>query len=687
MPEHCAAAEAYIKECRRQKAVCAAELVDALDKNLKNATFGRRTTPLNDNDVCCIAEAIRALREENLLRAIVLEESSFGMPGITAIMEAVEANPNRIRELRLGRNNLRDEAAIVIGHTLSRSGCGLKVLDLSENSITKLGIIPIAAALQKPFSEIVELSFHNNKLEGDAAPYIAQAISAAPHLRHLHLGYNALRDGGAAHIARCVPSAPLLSSLDLTANRICKEGGEELVRALLNPSCKVQRLNLRHNPMESDTIRLFADVVARNTSLIQLFLGYMNPNQDSAAAVLAALPQNQTLLLLDIYGWKLSQKTTLPLILDVQQRNRILAALVTDACQAIAPQIDEANVVREDMELHPIYVGPDDRDAYLATRSLRRYSRAQSKRQSRASSKVRSRARADSRNGSRPESNRRSSRPPSRAQSEGGAGQQRNGRSPRSAAQSAPVSLRAKEGAASPVASSQRMNRELEALLEELRDSPCDPKAAQVLSSIVRLLDSTCRSQQQQIYEMQTRIDILERRRECTCGGPSYPSNARANTNAIIVSENANTTPRAANGIPAAVYSRQISENGPSVSLQRAGVAGTESGILKNRERSPVRINVEHSGNRHSTPSAFQRSLSRMSENTTGTAIEYPVTPYCQKDAPPDIAHPNDESGEQHPESVDLQRSVSIQTYPPQIEPSPARDSNPPLRKSVAHAF
>lgn len=59
-----------------------------------------------------------------------------------------------------------------------------------------------------------------------------------------------------------------------------------------------------------------------------------------------------------------------------------MAAIVTDACQPIARQIDENNLARDLRHLHPIYVGPNDRDAYLATKSLKRYSRAQSHRTS-----------------------------------------------------------------------------------------------------------------------------------------------------------------------------------------------------------------------------------------------------------------------------------------------------------------
>ena len=786
---HCAHAEVYINACKREHAQCSDALVHALDANVKSAVIGQGEMPLNDVDMCCVAELVRVLAEDCALKVLVLEENSFGLQGITSLMEAIEANPNRIRELRLGKNNLKDQAAVIIGHTLSRNGCGLKVLDLSENGITKLGVIPIVTALQQPFSDIVELSFHNNKIEGDAASYLNQAIRAAPKLKHLHLGYNALRDTGAAQIARGIPHAVCLSTLDLTANRVSREGGQELVRALLSPSCTVQRLNLRHNQLDSDTIEAFADVIAYNTSLIQLFLGFMNPSPEAAATVLTAVPQNHTLLLLDVYGWKLNPKSTLPLISAIQEKNTSIAAIVTDACQPIASQVDDGNVVREERDLHPIYVGPDDRDAYLAPKSLRRYSRAQSRRQSRARgesqpvSRTASSRRRSERDGSRPVS--RSSRAGSQGEREAGAVEAvaaEDGAAPRrsssrhsrhrsgsahhrhhrhhrsdseaaaatGASRSAPQSTRsaprsarsnsrtsrtsrnsraadaggspraavesarsprstAAASAATPTAvpsagagqlvpvSIKKVEQNLDVLIEELDDTPCDPHTVSLLKTIITVLQTTCQQQRLQIQKLTGRVEALERRHECHCGEAASrgasPSGTTAATTAngygAALSNGATDAGSSAvnNGAAAAtvtLFQRAASQTSqgkaPSQSPLHALDANTKGAAGANKSTQEPQQN--------SILNSFQRSMSRLSQNTTtASAMERCTTPYVMQDVPPEIAHPNDESGEHHPEGVELQRSASIPSFPPRIEPSPAQDSMRPLRKSVSHAF
>ncbi|GET90122.1 hypothetical protein, conserved [Leishmania tarentolae] len=749
--EHCAAAALYISACKREHAQVCDAFVQALDRDAKTAALGQNTVSLNDIDICCIAEVIRTLSDDSQLRVLVLEENSFGLPGVTALMEAIEANPNHIRELRLGKNNLKDQAAVVIGHTLSRSGCGLKVLDLSENNITKLGVIPIAAALQQPFCDIVELSFHNNKIGCDAASYLGQALRAAPKLKHLHLGYNALRDNGAAQIARSVPHAACLSTLDLTANRISREGGEELVRALMTPTCTVQRLNLRHNQLDSETIVLFADVIAHNTSLIQLFLGFMNPSPEAAVTVLSAVPQNHTLLLLDIYGWKLNPKSTLALVQDVLEKNSTLAALVTDACEFIAPQVDELNLMREDRnDLHPIYVGPNDRDAYLATKSLRRYSRAQSRRQSRAASRVQSRtaSRAQSRTrgdgqltsrtasshrrsercGSRPTSVSSRARSPAeqeqapRSQCSTPRHRRHKSGSPRHQrhrhGESAPTdptpgtnagalhrtphsvptsnrSVSPSRGAAGhlvPVTSGNG-SESIDALIDDLQGTLGDPHTTKILKAIIQSLHGSIKQQHAQIQTLKSRVEALEARRECHCdvrGG----SNSRAGASPQRSGSPGNPTqwsgPLAKGDSVAA--SQSATKESPYQNVNSKAAMSSHGKIAVTADGNSDGSYAHYGqSNHHTQPnlsvSSFQRSMSRMSQNMSTTGMESCTTPQISQDVPPEIAHPNDESGEHHPEGVELQRSAIIQSFPPRIEPSPSQDTNPPLRKSVSHIF
>lgn len=353
---------AYLAACSREHVECALELLNAFNQHEREAVLNHRAQPLSDTDLMCIADG---LREKHTLRILNLEDNSFGLTGVQAVFDAVVSNPGCLRELRLAKNRLKDPSAVIIGNALSLNGGGLKVLDLSENNISKLGVTPLCQALQSKACDIVEFSLHNNNLEADAALPLSQAARQSQKLKHLHLGYNSFRDAGAVQFARCLPIAASLSTLDLTANRIGPQGGMELARALLSPSCTLQRLNLRHNNFDNETFEAFGDVILKNNHLTQLFLGFMKPSRDTAAQVLSTLRYNRSLLLFDFYGWGMELNDGRSILDDVLMTNPVIRALITDLAP-IAQGIDSVNRQRHDNGLPITYVGPDDRSAFSA---------------------------------------------------------------------------------------------------------------------------------------------------------------------------------------------------------------------------------------------------------------------------------------------------------------------------------
>lgn len=361
--KHSPAGAAYLSACQREQADCALELLNAFNQNAREVQLNHRARPLVDSDVVCIADA---LRTKHSLRVLNLEENAFGLPAVQALIDALVANPGCVRELRLGKNRLRDPAVVILGNALALNGAGLKVLDVSENSVTKLGVVPLCQALSSKFCDLVEVSLHNNALEADAALPISQAMRQSNKLKHLHMGYNSLRDSGAVQIARSIPIASSLATLDLTANRIGPQGGTEIAKALLSPNCTLQRVNLRHNNFDDATFEFFGDVIVKNTSLTQIFLGFMRPSRDVAAQLISTLRYNRSVVLFDMYGWGVDANDAWGLLEVVFDSNTTLRAIITESCASIAQHIDNANNRREDAGLHRIYVGPEDRLAYQA---------------------------------------------------------------------------------------------------------------------------------------------------------------------------------------------------------------------------------------------------------------------------------------------------------------------------------
>lgn len=711
---------AYLSACQRANVSPISEFMTALVQHEKAATLQSRTPPLNDVDIRCIAEAIGQMKDGASLKVLSLEGNSFGLDGVQALMEALEKKPNQIRELRLGRNNLKDTCAAVIGQTLSRSPCGLKILDLSENGITRFGVIPIAAALENPRCEIGELSFHNNKIEGDVVEELMESVKHSTSLKHLHLGYNTLRDTGARAIARVLPQLTQLVTLDLTANRIGPEGGEALATALCEGSCRLRRLNLRHNLLESRGIAAFDSVLRTNNSLIQLFFGFMSPTPEVGENILKALAKNRSLLLLDILGWKLPQQRALEIIQQIQSENNTFAALVTDACQPIIPQIQEGNRRREDRGVHALYVGSDDREAYVATKSQKRFSRAQSRNSSRARSRsVRSeksgrvsvtRVRKASHGGPERIDSSTSSRILTRSRSRPVDDAEEKRISDEKIRQSLSTSINEQKSA--PFSSStsrtdsqfSEEDKELLKLFREL-DAVVDSNAEtnRAVRNIGNFLWEKIKQQKLSTQAMYSRMESLERRQEsknAQSGNhdrdytpkspqPLFHQHPALGTAGVVPSASFHSVLNSQSVHDVSNFSPNSPQNFNAVNYAGSSAPGMQKGLWAGRavpdipfsSPSPV---AAFKG----SPASRSMSRGRYDLSDPDRGVTPLVRPSEQHDLPPNISSkPLEEGGKRCPLEASLQRSASVVNFPPRIEPSPAPDRNPPKRKVTPSAL
>lgn len=711
---------AYLSSCQRANVSPIPQFMTALVQNEKSATLQARTPPLNDVDIRCIAEAITQLKDGALLKVLSLEGNSFGLEGVQALMEALEKKPNQIRELRLGRNNLKDTCAAVIGQTLARNPCGLKILDLSENGITRFGVIPIAAALENSQCEIGELSFHNNKIEGDAAEELMEALKHSISLKHLHLGYNTLRDTGARAVARALPQLTQLVTLDLTANRIGPEGGEALASALCEPSCTLRRLNLRHNLLESRGIAAFENVLRINNSLIQLFFGFMSPTPEVGEIILKAVAKNRSLLLLDILGWKLPQQRALEVIQQIQSENNTFAALVTDACQPIIPQLQEENRRRVDRGIHPLYVGSDDREAYVATKSQKRFSRGQSRNSSRARSRsVRSersgrvsvtRVRKASHGGPDRVDSTTSSRVLTRSRSRPVDDAKESNFSDEKVRKPLSASVTEQKSASFSATASRtdlqlsEEDKELIKLFREL-DSVADSNAETNLAvrNIGNFLWEKIKQQRLSTQAVRSRLESLERRQESKYAQsanhdrdytpkspqPLFQQHPALGTAGALPSASFHSVLNSQSMNEIANFSSSYPQNHNAVNHAGSSFPGIQKGVWAGKPVPDIPFSSPSPLASFKGPS-ITRSTSRgrydLSDPDRG--VTPLVRPSEQHDLPPNIsARPLEEGGKRCPLETSLQRSASVVNFPPRIEPSPAPDRNPPKRKVTPSAL
>ena len=466
-----AVAEEYVNKCQDSRADCVLEVLSALNHGAKECMLCHRAFPLRDVDLECLAEP---LRHNHTLRTLVLEGNAFGSVGVRALLNAASANNGALRELRLPKNHLDDSVAEVVAHCIAVP-TGLKVLDLSDNLITRVGVASLCRSLLSADCDVVELSLHSNEIDADGALSLTQALCGGAKLRHLHLGYNSLSDEGAAHFARALPRASSLLTLDLTANAIGPKGGEDLAKALsADPPPHLQRLTLRHNRLDDAAMRLFADVIVRNSSLTHLSLGFMPPSPPTASMVLASLRHGKSLLYIDLLGWAFREDGAQALINDILTHNRLLCAIVTDHSAAVsAHAVDVLNTERATRGMDPVYVGPDDKAAATMTVAISR---------------------------------KKASRAPTTSPTRSASHVQDN----RQINQVAPTAVRN-----TPPPSGEK-DQDIDTLMLELQRAPCDPelrnRLLMVLSQLQLKMEIQRSYQQQQIVALEERVRVLEQR-------------------------------------------------------------------------------------------------------------------------------------------------------------------------------
>ncbi|KAG6500860.1 RAN GTPase-activating protein 1-like isoform X1 [Zingiber officinale] len=167
-------------------------------------------------------ELAKALETCTHLRKIDLRDNIFGVDAGLALSKAMEKLVH-VTEIYLSYLNLEDKGAIAIANALKNFAPSLQVLDIGGNDITL-----------------------------NAAPALADCITAKKSLRKLFLFENELKDQGALVIGKALGDDHLqLEELDLSSNMIRRVGARCLAQVVSNkPDFKLLNINGNFIPDE-----------------------------------------------------------------------------------------------------------------------------------------------------------------------------------------------------------------------------------------------------------------------------------------------------------------------------------------------------------------------------------------------------------------------------------------------------
>ncbi|XP_026054695.1 NACHT, LRR and PYD domains-containing protein 3-like [Carassius auratus] len=166
--------------------------------------------------------------------------------GCSALASALKSNPSHLRELDLKETELGDSGVLNLSDLLMNPQCKLEKLDLSGCSITEKLCFILTSALKSNPSHLRELNLSRiNLLDSGVKNLSDLLINPQCKLEKLHLIGCSITEKLCFILTSALRSNPShLRELDLSGNKPGNTGVKNLSDLLMNPQCKVEKLEL-----------------------------------------------------------------------------------------------------------------------------------------------------------------------------------------------------------------------------------------------------------------------------------------------------------------------------------------------------------------------------------------------------------------------------------------------------------
>lgn len=170
---------------------------------------------------------VEALRSGKSLTKLDLRDNMFGPEGGIALSKTLRGHGD-LKEAYLNDLGLEDEGVVALSDALTTSAPNLQVLELGGNEITSKSAQSLAKCISSK-KALLRLNLAENELMDRGAVLISDAVQeGSTTLRDLDLSTNSLTRIGAVAAARAVANKPEFKLLNLDGNQISESGIEAL---------------------------------------------------------------------------------------------------------------------------------------------------------------------------------------------------------------------------------------------------------------------------------------------------------------------------------------------------------------------------------------------------------------------------------------------------------------------------
>ncbi|XP_030552772.1 RAN GTPase-activating protein 1 [Rhodamnia argentea] len=168
-----------------------------------------------------------ALSTCSRIKKLDLRDNMFGVEAGVALSKAIPSFAD-LTEVYFSYLNLEDEGTEALAHALKESAPSLEVLEMAGNDITaKAGAALAACIAAKQF--LTKLNLSENELKDEGAILVGKALEEGHgQLVEVDMSTNSIRRVGARVLAQAVVQKPGFKMLNINANFISEEGLDEV---------------------------------------------------------------------------------------------------------------------------------------------------------------------------------------------------------------------------------------------------------------------------------------------------------------------------------------------------------------------------------------------------------------------------------------------------------------------------
>ncbi|KAL0457243.1 UNVERIFIED_CONTAM: RAN GTPase-activating protein 2 [Sesamum latifolium] len=302
------AVQLYARECSKlildvlkggprteEKEALQSELDSALHETFFDISKGQRAF-IEEDEAQTLLSPLKA--PGNSYTKICFSNRSFGLGAAHVAGPILASIKNQLKEVDLSDFVAgRPEAeALDVMNIFSEAleGSHLKSLNISDNALGEKGVRAFGKLLQSQTS-LEELYLMNDGISKEAAQAVCELVPSTEKLRVLQFHNNMTGDEGALAISEILKRCPLLEDFRCSSTRVGSEGGIALTEALTQ--CRnLKKLDLRDNMFGVEAGVKLSDALCKHECLTEIYLSYLNLEDDGAIAIANALKESASAL-------------------------------------------------------------------------------------------------------------------------------------------------------------------------------------------------------------------------------------------------------------------------------------------------------------------------------------------------------------------------------------------------------